>query len=184
MKTLWAVLFGMTAMAWTFEGDWSTWDKPGDKPGAVEEAKGDAALSYGTPGMETGYVGFYEIRTMGRSESRWMGSLEGRSPSLADNNGNSRFDWTRLLGRAEAHHVEGSSRTAPYMASDRAPTHEASANREFGCNLVEANRDEGRDEARDTGGQAGGSGEPPTTWEMDEDSERKAAATAAGNQGC
>jgi len=179
MKILWAAMLGWTAAAWSFEGDWSTWDKTqGVEDAAVESRAG------GMPGGESGDMGVYDLRALGRGESRWMGTLDGQSPSLADLGGKSRFDWTRWLGRAEAHHIDGSSRTAPYLTSGRGPLSEPLAGKEMGCNLIEANRAEGRDEAREVKVRQGGTGAPATTWEMDEESERKAAAQAAGNQDC
>lgn len=187
MKTLWAAaLFAMTATAWTFEGDWSAWDTPqGAGAPKVDEIRPLGTPGYdGTPGYGTGNPSSYELRSLGRSESRWMGTPAGATPTLADRKGMSRFDGMRLLGRAEAHPIDRSSPTAAYLESARAAAGGTTEGRELGCNLVEANRELGRDEARDTGEQAGGSAEPPTTWQMDQDSELKAAAAAAGKPDC
>lgn len=184
MKILWAAMLGLTAAAWTFEGDWSTWDGTRKQGQAGEQAKTEANPSRTLSDPETGVGSIYGFRSMGRSESRWMGSLDGRSPSLADLDGKSRFDWTRWLGRAEAHHIDGARRTAWYVDSDRKPASEPLAGRELGCNMVEANRDKGRAEARDIGGNKIGAGNPPATWEMDGKTERDAAAKAAGATDC
>lgn len=180
MKILWAAILGMLATAWAFEGDWSTWD--GNPSG--KEAMSGAAPAYVASLPADRSMSIYEFRALGRSESRWMGSLEGDSPSLADLDGKSHFDWTRWLGRAEAHHIAGTSRTAAYSTSSHAPISEPSTGKELGCNLVEANRERGRAEAREIGRRQVSSGESPTTWEMDEETEKKAVAAAISGSDC
>lgn len=180
MKFLLTALLGFAVPTWTFEGDWSAWD---DTRG-IEGTTAEGTLGKSSTAMDAGEFSFYEYRTLGRSESRWMGSLDGQSPTLADLNGNTHFDWTRLLGRAEAYSIDGSSRTAPYLTFDRAPIHEPLTGREMSCNLVDANRDRGRDEAHRTNGKTGNSNAPPTTWEMDEDDEIRAADAVAGTTDC
>ncbi len=142
MKINWAVLLGLSATVWSFEGDWSSWDENRD----VEETKAEEILSYGTPGLGTGGISFYEFRAMGRSESRWMGFNTGGSPEIAGLNGGSYFDWSRLVGRSEAHLTDGFIRSGQTLATDQSTTQD----RRAGCTVHEATRSEGRFESKDT----------------------------------
>lgn len=142
MRILWAAMLGLTATAWNFEGDWASWDESR----GVEETRTDRTLSYSTPDLETDDVGFYELRAMGRSEARWMGTNTGGSPEAAGQEGLSYFDWSRQVGRAEAHLTDGLQKTGEGFAAEG----QAAEDRSAGCTLPEAARAEGRSESKDT----------------------------------
>lgn len=142
MKVPWAAMLGLTATAWSFEGDWSSWDETR----GVEETRAEETLSYGNPGLEAGEAGVYELRALGRSESRWLGTLTGGSPEHAGPAGSTYFDWSRMVGRSEAHLTGGIFRTGETLAADR----RTGESRSPGCTSSDATRAEGRAESRDT----------------------------------
>lgn len=88
----------------------------------------------------------YGLRTLGRAEARWMGSLSGAVPdpfisqAIPD-----MYEWNRTLGRSEAHYTNGLVRTSEgVFVREAAP--EATVD---GCTLSEERRAEGRAEAKE-----------------------------------